>query len=174
MHKNAQCVHHTIDRNSKRRWKLLRKRLSIISIIICFCIAGCNREEQVNKSSVKGVLSTYQIEFDIKNISRVEHYDVWTAKHNHTFLVINFSLKNSRNKSIVVKPAQFNVISTTGKIYGVVQTKRNPSILHDTRIKSYDSVQTSIIFEMPKEEVESELLFAPDFAKDEPIVLSLK
>lgn len=150
------------------------KRLVIISIIIFFCIAGCNREEQANQSSVKGILSAHQIDFVIKNVSRVPHYDVWTAKNNYTFLVVDFSLKNSRNKSIIVKPAQFNVISTTGKIYGVIQTKRDTSILHDQKLKSYDSLQSSIIFEIPKEETVSELLFAPLFAKDKPIVISLK
>ncbi|MEH6891804.1 DUF4352 domain-containing protein [Bacillus sp. JJ864] len=150
------------------------KRLVIISIIISFCIAGCNREEQANQSSVKGILSAHQIDFVIKNVSRVPHYDVWTAKNNYTLLVVDFSLKNSRNKSIIVRPAQFNVISETGKIYGVVQTKRDTSILHDRRLKSYDSLQSSIIFEIPKEETVSELLFAPSFAKDKPIVISLK
>lgn len=150
------------------------KRLFIVSIIISFCIAGCNREERTNHSRVKGILSAHQIDFVIKNVSRVPNYDVWTAKHNHTLLVVDFSLKNSRNKSIIVKPSQFNVISETGKIYGVVQTKRETSILHDSRVKSYDSLQSSIIFEIPKEETVSELLFAPSFAKDKPIVISLK
>ncbi|ENQ3078877.1 DUF4352 domain-containing protein [Bacillus sp. WLY-B-L8] len=150
------------------------KRLFIISIIISFCIAGCDREDQANRSSVKGILSAHQIDFVIKNVSRVPHYDVWTAKNNYTLLVVDFSLKNSRNKSIIVKPAQFNVISETGKIYGVVQTKGNTSILHDSRVKSYDSLQSSVIFEIPKEETVSELLFAPSFAKDKPIVISLK
>ncbi|SFI53019.1 MULTISPECIES: DUF4352 domain-containing protein [unclassified Bacillus (in: firmicutes)] len=150
------------------------KRMVIISVIISFCIAGCNREEQANKSSVKGILSDHQIDFVIKNVNRVPHYDVWTAKNNYTLLVVNFSLKNSRNKSIIVKPSQFNVISETGKIYGVVQTKRNTSVLHDRKLKSYDSLQSSIIFEIPKEEMASELLFAPSFAKDKPIVISLK
>ncbi len=146
----------------------------IISIIISFCIAGCNKEEQANRSSVKGILSAHQIDLVIKNISRVPHYDVWTAKNDYTLLVVNFSLKNSRNKSIIVKQAQFNVISETGKIYGAVQTKGNTSILHDRKLKSYDTLQSGIIFEIPKEERASELLFAPSFAKDKPIVISLK
>ncbi|MGG2014179.1 DUF4352 domain-containing protein [Bacillus sp. S10(2024)] len=150
------------------------KRLLIVNIIISFCIAGCNRGEQANQSSVKGNLSAHQIDFVIKNVSRVPNYDVWTAKNNYTLLVVDFSLKNSKNKSIIVKPSQFNVISETGKIYGVVQTKRETSILHDRKLKSYDSLQSSIIFEIPKEETASELLFAPSFAKDKPIVISLK
>jgi hypothetical protein len=141
-----------------------------IAFVMLYVLGGCSTPQdeakklslpQVKSPNTAQSLTTDKLEVRVQKKGTPSSYEIWRAKQGYMFFVLEVTITNHYNTSFVLMPKHFNLISSTGKIYGVFQTKEYKGILHKTRVKARNTVKGTLLFEVPQNEMYTELVFAP-------------
>ncbi|MFX3623892.1 MAG: DUF4352 domain-containing protein [Ectobacillus sp.] len=151
-------------------------------ILTAICLLGGCANVQMKKLGKPGYHDLYDlnetaiiedIKITVEKAETFSEYKAWKAKDGNAFLVFRVSIDNESNKSVVVSPAQFNVVSATERIHGAFQTNGRAKTMQKTRVKARQTLHTTLLFEVPQNEKYEQLIFAPDFADGKSVTIRL-
>ncbi|WP_028399557.1 DUF4352 domain-containing protein [Ectobacillus panaciterrae] len=154
-------------------------KMFLVAFVIICGLTGCVQDgakkiplPEIKTHNIHETASIEKVAVSVRKIGTPSSYEIWKAKEGYMFLIFQVSIANHLNTSLLVMPRHFNLVSSTGKIYGVFQTTEYSGLLHKTKIRARGTAEGILLFEVPRSETYKELIFAP--IKNEPLIISLK
>lgn len=136
----------------------------VLLAIVCMMASSCGKT--MHEGNVQVVQNQNpQIELRVTNKVITTNYEHWHAENGKIFVVVHILLHNGGNTSIAVVTNQFNLLGSSGRIYGTLPSVADGTVMKETRIASQRMVTETLLFEIPSDEQIQKLIFAPSAEK---------